>query len=107
MKAKTRHVLRENNVTEDLLQQRLQAFNEDGIKSVTKENLEGYCQDVMKKENNCWNTVKVLLDLIDSFIISLVTKDSSEESGNKHDFSSSSDDMQSASEKWILKWIWV
>jgi hypothetical protein len=49
MKGKTRHVFRENNVTEDLSVQRLQAFTEDGINSVTKEDLEGYCQDVMEK----------------------------------------------------------
>jgi hypothetical protein len=61
MKAKTRHVFREKNITEDLSLQRLQAFTEDDINSVTKEDLEGYCQDVMEKENNCWDTVEVLL----------------------------------------------
>jgi hypothetical protein len=54
----------------------------------------------MEKENNCWDTVKVLPDLIGSFIIHvlLVIKDISEESGSEHDVSCSSDDMQSASE---------
>jgi hypothetical protein len=98
MKAKTRHVFRENNVTEYLLLQKgLQAFTEDDINSVTKEDLEGYYQDVMEKENNFRDTVEILPDLIHSCIISLVTEDSSEESGNEHNVSSSPDDMQSAS----------
>jgi hypothetical protein len=46
--AKIKCIVKEKNVTGDLSVQSLQAFSEDAVNSVTKEDWEGYCQDVGK-----------------------------------------------------------
>ncbi|KAJ4438052.1 hypothetical protein ANN_13991 [Periplaneta americana] len=68
--AQMKRIVRENNVTGDLLLQALNNIAKYAIASITKDDWKHCCDHVKKLEDSYWETDGRLPDVIDSIIIS-------------------------------------
>jgi hypothetical protein len=82
--AKVKHLIRENNTASDLSLKVLEEKTRAAVGQVTAEDWTGYCNHVVRLEQDYWEKDGLMEDTIDSFIIHL-GEDSNDEDDNDND----------------------